>query len=91
MYATACMQSMIIMSEWMMSNLNVQVGGGHYKSLAIQPIEYTVKNKLSFLQGNVIKYITRYKDKNGVEDLKKVKHYVDFILEFEYGVTEKDD
>lgn len=75
----------------MMSNLNVQVGGGHYKSLAIQPIEYTVKNKLSFLQGNVIKYITRYKDKNGVEDLKKVKHYVDFILEFEYGVTEKDD
>ena len=74
-----------------MSNLNVQVGGGHYKSLAIQPIEYTVKNKLSFLQGNVIKYITRYKDKNGVEDLKKVKHYVDFILEFEYGVTEKDD
>ena len=74
-----------------MSNLDTQVGGGHYKDLAIQPIEYTVKNKLSFLQGNVIKYITRYKDKNGVEDLKKVKHYVDFILEFEYGVTQDND
>tara|TARA_R110002096_G_scaffold44269_1_gene119006 strand:- start:178 stop:408 length:231 start_codon:yes stop_codon:yes gene_type:complete len=65
--------------------LDTQVGGGHYKDLVIQPIEYTVKNNLSFLQGNVIKYITRYKTKNGVEDLKKVKHYVDFILEFEYG------
>ena len=74
-----------------MSNLDTQVGGGHYKDLAIQPIEYTIKNNLSFLQGNVIKYITRYKDKNGVEDLKKVKHYVDFILEFEYGVTQDND
>lgn len=73
------------------SNLDTQVGGGHYKDLAIQPIEYTVKNNLSFLQGNVIKYITRYKDKNGVEDLKKVKHYVDFILEFEYGVIQDND
>lgn len=74
-----------------MSTLDTQVGGGHYKDLAIQPIEYTVKNNLSFLQGNVIKYITRYKDKNGVEDLKKVKHYVDFILEFEYEVTQDND
>ena len=78
------------MRGWMMSNLDTQVGGGHYKDLVIQPIEYTAKNNLSFLQGNVIKYITRYKDKNGVEDLKKVKHYVDFILEFEYGVTQDD-
>lgn len=79
------------MSHSKSSALDMQVGGGHYKDLVIQPIEYTVKNNLSFLQGNVIKYITRYKTKAGVEDLKKVKHYVDFILEFEYGITNEND
>ena len=65
--------------------LNTQVGGSHYKDMAIQPIEFTHKNNLNFCQGNVIKYITRYKNKNGIEDLKKVKHYVDLLIELEYG------
>ena len=68
--------------------LDIQVGGGHYKKLSIQPVEYTVKNNLSYLQGNVIKYVTRYKDKNGKEDVIKAKHYLDLILELEYGDTE---
>lgn len=63
---------------------NKQIGGNHYQSLAIQPVEYTVKNQLSFLQGNVIKYITRYKAKNGLQDLQKAKHYIDLIIQFEY-------
>lgn len=67
------------------SALDVQEGGGHYKSLAIQPIEYTVKNKLGFIEGNIVKYVTRHKEKNGAEDLRKIKHYVDLLLELEYN------
>ena len=66
-----------------MSELNKQVGGNHYSKLAIQPVEYINKNKLSYLQGNVIKYVTRYNDKNGVEDLQKAKHYIDLLIELE--------
>ena len=54
--------------------LETQVGGKHYQ-LTIQPVEYTNKNKLNFNQGNIIKYITRHKEKNGIEDIKKVIHY----------------
>lgn len=67
------------------SSLTVQEGGDHYKTLKIQPVEYIVANNLSFLQGNVVKYITRYKQKNGEEDIKKVIHYCQLILELEYG------
>jgi len=60
-----------------------QVGGDHYSKLTIQPAEYITKNKLTYLQGNVIKYVTRYKDKNGIEDLQKAKHYIDMLIELE--------
>jgi hypothetical protein len=72
------------------SALDVQVGGGHYKEFPIQPIEFTHRNGLNFCQGNVIKYITRYKHKGGIEDLKKVKHYVDLLMELEYGQDESN-
>lgn len=65
--------------------LTKQEGGDHYKTLKIQPVEYIVANNLTFLQGNVVKYITRYKQKNGVEDIKKVIHYCELILQLEYG------
>ena len=55
--------------------LIAQEGGGHYKDRGIQPLEYTMQNNLSFCEGNVVKYISRYKDKNGIEDLAKVIHY----------------
>lgn len=67
------------------SALDVQAGGKHYKTMKIQPVVYITENNLSYLQGNVIKYISRYKDKNGLEDLKKAKHYIDLIMELEYG------
>ena len=60
-----------------------QVGGSHYKNYAIQPIEYIMENGLDYLQGNVVKYVTRYKDKNGVEDLKKAAHYLQIMVERE--------
>lgn len=66
------------------SALDVQVGGSHYKDLKIQPIEYTMKNGLDFIQGNIIKYATRFKSKNGKEDLKKVIHYAELAIEFNY-------
>lgn len=68
------------------SVLNTQYGGEHYKGKAIQPIEYAHANNLSFFQGNVVKYVTRYKDKKGAEDIEKAVHYLQMILEFEYGV-----
>lgn len=66
------------------SALKEQVGGNHYKNLKIQPIEYTMKNGLDFIQGNIIKYATRFKHKNGKEDLKKVIHYAELAIEFNY-------
>lgn len=62
----------------------VQVGGTHY-GIGIQPLEYTMKNKLTFCEGNVVKYISRYRKKNGLEDLAKVVHYTLLAAFEEYG------
>ena len=63
------------------SALDAQVGGDHYKKLGIQPIELIRDINANFFQGNVIKYITRYKYKNGIKDLEKAKHYLELIEE----------
>ena len=52
-----------------------QIGGSHYKDFNIQPYEFISKNNLSFFQGNVIKYVCRYLNKNGIEDIEKIIHY----------------
>ncbi len=62
---------------------NTQIGGNHYSGMAIQPTEFIHKNNLSFIQGNVIKYVCRYKSKGGIEDLNKAKHYIDLLIELE--------
>lgn len=67
-----------------MSALDIQEGGDHYKKLKIQPIEFIDANSLDFLQGNVVKYITRHKDKNGSADVRKALHYCQLILELQY-------
>lgn len=59
----------------------VQVGGSHYKDMAIQPIEYIAANGLGYHEGNVVKYVSRWRSKNGVEDLKKARHYLDILIE----------
>lgn len=63
------------------SPLQHQVGGDHYKKYAIQPVEYIVANRMGFCEGNVIKYVTRYQDKNGIEDLKKARHFLDILID----------
>lgn len=60
-----------------------QVGGDHYKGRAIQPIDYILANELDFCEGNVVKYVTRWRFKNGIEDLKKARQYLDFMIEEE--------
>jgi hypothetical protein len=67
------------------SALETQVGGDHYKDLAIQPAVYSTKNNLGFLAGTVVKYISRYKNKNGKQDLEKIKHVCDLLIALEYG------
>ena len=60
-----------------------QVGGEHYKKLAIQPVEYIHANGIGYFEGNVIKYVTRWRDKGGLGDLHKAKHYIDLLIELE--------
>lgn len=56
-------------------------GPGHYKDKPIQPWDFIVSNNLGYLEGNVVKYISRWKEKNGVEDLRKAKHYIEKLIE----------
>lgn len=65
------------------SALGTQVGGQHYKSKAIQPVEYIHANAIPYMEGNVIKYVSRWRDKGGVADLEKAKHYIDMLIELE--------
>lgn len=65
------------------SATTIQVGGTHYKSMEIQPIEYIMKNNLGYCEANVVKYVSRWKSKNGIEDLRKAKHYIDLLIESE--------
>ena len=63
--------------------LDVQIGGDHYKSMAIQPMEYSMANKLDACQHTIIKYVTRFRDKGGIQDLEKAKHCIDLLIHFE--------
>ena len=58
-----------------------QVGGDHYKSKAIQPWDYIASNNLGYLEGNIVKYVSRWKDKGGVQDLEKALHYLQKLIE----------
>lgn len=71
--------------EFSFRALDKQEGGNHYKNMVIQPIEFISKNNLSFIVGNVIKYACRARSKNGIEDLRKAKHYLELEAELTYG------
>ena len=64
---------------------DTQVGGAHYKSLPIQPSEYIHRNGLGWCEGNAIKYVSRHKLKNGRQDIEKAIHYLQLLLEWDYG------
>jgi len=67
--------------------LKKQEGGDHYKAMKIQPIEYIHANGIGYIEGNVIKYVSRWRSKGGIEDLKKAKHYVELLMELELRET----
>ena len=58
-----------------------QVGGAHYATKAIQPWDFIIANNLGYLEGNIVKYVSRWKDKGGVQDLKKAQHYLQKLIE----------
>jgi hypothetical protein len=68
-----------------MKALEKQEGGSHYKHFAIQPIEFIFKNNIGFIEGNVIKYVCRHKDKNGKQDILKAIHYLEMLIELKYS------
>jgi hypothetical protein len=65
--------------------LQKQVGGNHYASMKIQPVEFIAANELGFLEGNIVKYVCRHHAKNGAEDIKKAIHYCELLLQTKYG------
>lgn len=80
-----CTDPKVIVKEIPESALSIQEGGSHYKSMAIQPVEFITKNSIPYLEGNVIKYVSRHQNKNGIEDIKKAIHYLQLIAELKYG------
>ena len=63
--------------------LEKQVGGSHYKGLSIQPIEYIHANGIPFAEGSAIKYLTRWREKGGLADLEKAKHFIELLIDLE--------
>ena len=77
------MQSMLSRGANGTSALDVQVAGNHYKDLKIQPVEYIHANNIGYMEGNVIKYVSRWRAKNGIKDLEKAKHYIELLIQLE--------
>ena len=68
-----------------MKSYKKQVGGNHYKKYKIQPVEFIIKNNIGFVEGNIIKYVLRFKEKGGVSDLEKAKHYIELLIDSSKG------
>jgi hypothetical protein len=64
-----------------MSANDHQIGGKHYAKHSIQPWDYITQNGLGYLEGNIVKYISRWRDKGGIDDLRKVMHYTEKLIE----------
>jgi len=88
-YCPYCSSTMCIKNVVSISNttnpLAHQESGNHYKRYKIQPVEFCQANELNYCESNVIKYVVRHRDKNGLEDLKKARHYIDMLIALEYG------
>lgn len=74
--------SKVIHRERQMSTANeIQIGGDHYKEKTIQPWDFIAANQLGYFEGNIVKYVSRWRDKGGINDLKKARHYLDKLIE----------
>lgn len=79
-----CMSKSTELGDMIKNALEKQEGGDHYKKYKIQPTEYCQSNKIPWCESNVIKYVTRHRDKNGIEDLRKAKHYIELLAQLDY-------
>lgn len=70
---------------------DTQIGGNHYKSMAIQPLEYSLANELGPCEANVVKYVSRWKAKGGIEDLRKARHYIEVLIDWELNNSKLSD
>ena len=77
--------------DWKMSANDMQVGGRHYIDTAIQPWDYIASNDLGFFEGNIIKYVSRWRSKDGMKDLEKAQHYLNKLIEVEKGKLDEHD
>lgn len=68
-----------------MSANETQVGGSHYKKQKIQHWDYVLANNIPYMEAQIIKYVSRHRDKNGVQDLEKAKHFLEKLIEVEKG------
>jgi hypothetical protein len=73
------------MGELFMKSFKKQVGGNHYLKYKISPLEFIIKNNIGFVEGNILKYILRFKEKGGVQDLEKAKHYIELLIDSSKG------
>ena len=69
----------------LLKSLDHQEGGNHYKQFVIEPLEFAARNRIPFVEGNIVKYVCRHRFKGGLEDLKKAMHYLQVLIETEYG------
>ena len=77
------------MSDTKYNPLEKQVSGSHYKNYEVQPVEFCQRNKLNYCESAAIKYLCRHRDKNGIDDLRKAKHYIELLIEIEYADQDK--
>ena len=73
------------MSDTKNNPLEKQISGSHYKNYKVQPVEFCQRNKLNYCESAAIKYLCRHRDKNGIDDLRKAKHYIELLIEIEYA------
>ena len=77
------------MSDTKYNPLKKQVSGSHYKNYEVQPVEFCQRNRLNYCESAAIKYLCRHRDKNGIDDLRKAKHYIELLIEIEYADQNK--
>ena len=78
-------------NQELLSSLSSQVGGSHYKEFKIQPVEFCFLNNIPYLESTAIKYLCRWRRKNGIEDLLKAKHFIDLLIDMEVLYGESDE
>lgn len=66
-----------------------QIGGNHYVKMKIQPVDYIQANNIPFMEGSAIKYLSRWRDKGGIQDLEKARHFIDMLIEYERNAQDR--